>query len=162
MSRHIYFCFILKLSSFFYVHFSSIFYYYYRTSVPIIYPNYFSFYLFSHWNNYFLRHFIFIFICVSFYLCLFFLSFFLSFSHLFIHSFFLHFIFSFYFFILFFICLWYRAGSWSSSIFETCTEHESKIINCGDRDWYFRDPSRGNEGRLFQRANSWKFIKIRQ
>ena len=30
----------------------------------------------------------------------------------------------------------YRAGSRSSSILETRTEHESKIINCGDRDWY--------------------------
>ena len=30
----------------------------------------------------------------------------------------------------------YRAGSRSSSILEICTEHESKIIKCGDRDWY--------------------------
>ena len=29
-----------------------------------------------------------------------------------------------------------RAGSRSSSILETCHEHESKIINCGDRDGY--------------------------
>ena len=30
----------------------------------------------------------------------------------------------------------YRAGSRSSSILEICHEHESKIIKCGDRDWY--------------------------
>ena len=30
----------------------------------------------------------------------------------------------------------YRAGSRSSSILETYHEQESKIINCGDRDWY--------------------------
>ena len=27
-------------------------------------------------------------------------------------------------------------SAWSSSILETCGEHESKIINCGDRNWY--------------------------
>ena len=30
----------------------------------------------------------------------------------------------------------YCAGFSSMSILETCHEHESKIINCGDRYWY--------------------------